>query len=170
MPLTWTLKEWLTTNGDLQLPTNNAYTNAKAIQNIIHTRTGYKLSLRAVHNLLERQPKTLDSRTLQLICDAFRCQLDDFCAVTPSSSSPVNLANELHLQPSEGQFSPLAIGEKLKDRQHAQARWHISYALTFTNWNKTAAARLLGITRQALRDKMIALEMSCEKPRKLSQS
>jgi len=64
----------------------------------------------------------------------------------------------------EHQFSPLGVGETLKDRQDCQERWHISYALNFTNWNKTGAARMLGMTRQKMHERMKALGMSMEKP------
>jgi DNA-binding NtrC family response regulator len=62
------------------------------------------------------------------------------------------------------QFSPLCVGETLKDRQDCQERWHISYALNFTNWNKTGAARMLGMTRQKMHERMKALGMSMDKP------
>lgn len=149
MPLTWTLKQWLTTNRALQLRTSRAHTNAKKIQNLVQHRTRYKIPLRTVHVLLEKQPKTLDSKILQAICDTFQCELNDFCTVTPAPSPPINLP----------QFSPLELGETLKDRLRAQERWHIISALKSANWNKAAAARLLGTTRQSLRERMIALEL-----------
>lgn len=62
------------------------------------------------------------------------------------------------------QFSPLKVGETLRDRQNELDRWHINYALQFTLWNKTAAAQLLGITRPTLRERMKALGMSMTKP------
>jgi len=63
----------------------------------------------------------------------------------------------------EQQFSPLRVGETLKDRQDSQDRWHITYALNFTNWNKSAAARMLGMTRQKMYERMKALGMSMER-------
>jgi transcriptional regulator with GAF, ATPase, and Fis domain len=152
MPLSWTLKQWLTANRGLQLRTSRAHSNAKKIQNIIQHRTGYKIPLTTVHTLLEKQPKTLDSKILQAICDTFQCELNDFCAVSPAPSPPIP------------QFSPLKVGETLKDRLKAQERWHIVSALKSTNWNKAAAARLLGTTRQSLRERMLALEIFLTKP------
>lgn len=79
-------------------------------------------------------------------------------AVHESGTNPVvfDFGNE---------FSPLSVGENLKDRQDAQERWHISYALRLTNWHKTAAAELLGMRRQTMHERMKALSMSIEKPR-----
>ena len=65
---------------------------------------------------------------------------------------------------SANQFSPLEVGETLKDRRDAHDRWHISRALDDMKWNKTAAARMLGMTRQSLHERMKALGMSLEKP------
>jgi DNA-binding NtrC family response regulator len=62
------------------------------------------------------------------------------------------------------QFPPLRVGETLKDRLNAQEQWQIQNALNFTNWNKTATARLLGISRPNLRERMKALGMSLERP------
>jgi DNA-binding NtrC family response regulator len=62
------------------------------------------------------------------------------------------------------QFPPLRVGETLRDRLNAQEQWQIQNALRFTNWNKTATARLLGISRPNLRERMKALGMSLERP------
>lgn len=64
----------------------------------------------------------------------------------------------------EKQFSPLGVGETLKDRRDAQDRWHISRALNITNWNKAAAARMLGTSRQNLHERMKALGLLGKKP------
>ena len=62
------------------------------------------------------------------------------------------------------QFPPLRIGETLRSRLNAQEQWQIENALKFTNWNKTATARLLGISRPHLRERMKALGMCMDKP------
>jgi DNA-binding NtrC family response regulator len=62
------------------------------------------------------------------------------------------------------QFAPLGIGETLRDRLNAQEQLLIEKALRFTKWNKTATARLLGLSRPNLRERMRALGMSMEKP------
>ena len=99
MPAAWNLKQWLATRCGLVLTTNRRQT-AQEISDIVHRRTGYKIKTGTVHNLLEKQPKTFDSRILQPICDAFRCNLDDFFTITPSPDlPPANLLNDLYLQP-----------------------------------------------------------------------
>lgn len=62
------------------------------------------------------------------------------------------------------QFAPLAVGETLKDRLNAQEQLLIENALKFTKWNKTATARLLGLSRPNLRERMRVLGMAMEKP------
>ena len=62
------------------------------------------------------------------------------------------------------QFPPLGVGETLRDRLNAQEQLLIDNALKFTKWNKTATARLLGLSRPNLRERMKVLGMSMEKP------
>src|SRR5215204_4880098 len=90
MPLTWTLKHWLQSKRGLIIATDRPLIHLKELQEKIKHRTGYKISLSILHNLLEKQPKTLDYRILQSICDTFQCQLKDFCAVKPSSPPAEN--------------------------------------------------------------------------------
>ena len=80
MPLTWKLKQWLRTKRSLK--------NANDIRDLIEHRTGYKVSLRRITSLLNGQPKTLDIELFQAICNAFQCELINFCDVTPSSGIP----------------------------------------------------------------------------------
>src|SRR5215218_6391067 len=84
MPLSWTLKQWLQTNRGLNYRTNRPLRHLKDLQHTIKHRTGNKIALSTLHNLLEKQPKTLDCRILQILCDAFQCQLKHFCSVKPS--------------------------------------------------------------------------------------
>jgi DNA-binding NtrC family response regulator len=62
------------------------------------------------------------------------------------------------------QFPPLGVGETLRDRLNAHEQLLIERALRFTKWNKTATARLLGLSRPNLRERMRVLGMSMEKP------
>lgn len=62
------------------------------------------------------------------------------------------------------QFPPLGVGETLRDRLNAEEQLLIEKALRFTKWNKTATARLLGLSRPNLRERMRVLGMSMEKP------
>lgn len=90
MASTWILKQWLNTHRGLK--------DAKEIRDIIYRRTRQRLSLKTVQHLLNKKPKTLNIKTIEAICDAFRCRLGDFCTAQPSSTPPVNLALDLKPQ------------------------------------------------------------------------
>ena len=105
-----------------------------------------------------RQLETVVERVCAVVKSADEVNLAAFeHAVRESGANPVvfDCGNE---------FSPLGVGETLKDRQDAQDRWHISYALRLTNWHKTEAAQLLGMRRQTMHQRMKALGMT-DKPR-----
>lgn len=72
--MTWRLREFLAERG---------FRSASHISRTIAERTGRDLSVQAVCVLLNEPPKMLRIETMQLICDAFYCQLSDFCVVTP---------------------------------------------------------------------------------------
>ena len=142
MPLTWNLKQWLRTNRGLK--------NAKEIRVIIYHRTRHNISLKTVQNFLKNKPKTLHAKTLQAICDAFRCKLNDFCRVTPSSSPPTHLVNDLHLQPL---LEPCTIAshETLFSFIARLQLAAIQEAASISD-NYAQAAHRLGYTRTSLHD------------------
>ena len=147
MPLTWTLKQWLQTDRGLIITADRPLRHLKELQEKIKHRTGNKISLRILHNLLEKQPKTLDYRILQLICDSFQCQLKDFCAVKPSSPPAENGTGV----PIQHLLQPCAIAENECLRSFI-ARVQvaaIAQALSVTD-NLNQAARLLGTHRGTL--------------------
>jgi DNA-binding protein Fis len=147
MPLTWTLKQWLQTKRGLNFTTNRPLTHLNELQEIIKHRTGNKLRLSTLHNLLEKQPKTLDYRILQIICDAFQCQLKHFCAVKPSSR-PTENRRDVSIQHL---LQPCAIAgnESLRSFITRVQLAAISQALLMTD-NFSQAARLLGSNRVTL--------------------
>ena len=151
MPLTWTLKQWLETHRGLNLSTNRPLKHLKELQATIKQRTGYKLPLLKLHNLLEKQPTTLEYRTVQIICDAFQCQLKHFCAVHPSprSSSPVEKRRDVSIHQL---LQPCAIGgnESLHAFIARVQLAAITKAVSMTD-NFSQAARLLATNRQSLR-------------------
>lgn len=147
MPLSWTLKQWLQTNRGLIITTDRPLRHLKEIQEKIKHRTGTKLSLRLLHSLLEKQPKTLEYRILQLICDAYQCQLKDFCAVKPSCSPAENgegVTIQHLLQPCA-----IAGNECLRSFIARVQVAAIAQALSVTD-NLNQAARLLGANRATL--------------------
>lgn len=137
MPVTWSLKQWLATHHGL--------TKAKQIRDTIQNRTGQEIPLQSINILLKKQPKTLDTLILQTICDVFRCQLKQFCAMRPSPLPPLNRApiNIQHL------VQPCAIGpnETLRSFIARVQMAGIRQALLMSGDNFCHASRLLGSDR-----------------------
>lgn|GEM_PF-419443 len=105
-----------------------------------------------------RQLQTVVERVCAVVKTADEVNLSSFESAVRESGNNPSLFN------CGNQFSPLGVGETLEDRQNAHDEWHISYALNFTNWNKAAAARMLGMSRQVMSNRMKALGMSFERP------
>lgn len=143
MPLTWTLKQWLQTNRGLTFSTDRPLRHLNNLQETIKQRTGNKIPLSKLHNLLEKQPKTLDCRILQIICDAFQCELKHFCTMTPTEN-PIRINFQHLLQPCAIAGNE-SLGSFIKRVQLAA----ISQALLMTD-DFRGAARLLGSTRLTL--------------------
>ena len=147
MPLSWTLKQWLQTNRGLNYRTNRPLRHLKELQETIKHRTGNKIALSTLHNLLEKQPKTLDCRILQILCDAFQCQLKHFCSVKPLPR-PVETRREVKIQHV---LQPCAIAgnESLHSFITRVQLATISQAVSMTD-NFSHAARLLNSNRGTL--------------------
>jgi hypothetical protein len=139
MPLTWKLKQWLRTKRSLK--------NANDIRDLIEHRTGYKVSLERITSLLNGQPKTLDIELFEAICNAFQCELINFCDVTPSSAippkRPLNI-NDL-IQPCA-----IAPEESLRSFINRVQVAALTKAESMTT-NICQAARLLGTHRSNFR-------------------
>lgn len=138
MPLSWKLKQFLRTERSLK--------NANDIRDLIEHRTGYKVSLRRITSLLNGQPKTLDIELFQAICNAFQCELINFCDVTPSSGIPPK-----RLVNIDDLIKPCAItpDESLRSFIHRVQIAALTKAESMTN-NLSQAARLLGTHRANL--------------------
>ncbi len=148
MPLTWTLKQWLQTNRDVAFSSDRPLRHLKELQETIRRRTGNKIPLSKLHNLLEKPPKTLDYRIVQIICDAFQCQLKHFCAVHPAAR-PVEKRRDVSIQHL---LQPWAIArnESLHSFITRVQLAAITQAVSMTD-NFSQAARLLGANRDSLR-------------------
>jgi len=46
----------------------------------------FLISLQSLCNYLNKKPKEVRLRTVELICTALDCELKDFCSITPSES------------------------------------------------------------------------------------
>ena len=139
MALTWTLKQWLRTHHGL--------TNAKDIRDMIQHQTRHKIPLQTVQSLLKKQPKTLDTKILQAICDVFRCHLMHFCAVKPSPRPPLKRINVniQHLL-----TCAIAPNETLRSFITRVQMAAIGEALLLRNNNFSHACLLLGSERGSL--------------------
>lgn len=77
MSINWKLRELLKERGGK---------NAAEISRIVLDQTDYQLSIQAVCNLLNAQPKMIRLETIQAICDSFYIRLSDFLEVLPSAA------------------------------------------------------------------------------------
>jgi len=74
VPVIWNLRGRLKERG---------ITRASEISRIILDRTGYQLSVQAVCDLLNAEPKMVRIETIKAFCDAFYFRLSDFFEVVP---------------------------------------------------------------------------------------
>lgn len=56
------------------------------IQKKIIDRSGIKISLQQLSEIVNKRPKSLKISTIEIICTALDCNLSDFCEVRPSQS------------------------------------------------------------------------------------
>src|SRR6185503_17256154 len=76
MPANWKLRELLRERG---------VKSASEISRVLE-ENDYQLSIQAVCNLLNAQPKMIRLETIQAICDSFYIRLSDFLEVLPSAA------------------------------------------------------------------------------------
>ena len=83
MPIKWKLRECLEERG---------ITSASEVSKLVRNRTGYVLSIQAVCDLFNEQPKMIRLETSEALCNAFHCCLNDFVEVVPKRvyRSPAN--------------------------------------------------------------------------------
>ena len=108
-------------------------------------------------NSIVHQPETF-----QLITDE-ATQADESNHIKHSNSSPSAQALSGHQpnspQQNSNQIGPRAKGQSLEDYLEQIERKEIEHALLETKWNRTAAAKRLGISFRALRYKLKKLEL-----------
>jgi DNA-binding Xre family transcriptional regulator len=83
MPIKWKLRECLEERG---------ITSASEVSKLVRVRTGYVLSIQAVCDLFNEQPKMIRLETSEALCNTFHCCLNDFVEVVPKRvyHSPAN--------------------------------------------------------------------------------
>jgi DNA-binding Xre family transcriptional regulator len=75
MSVIWTFKKWLVTNHEIYTATD--------LQEALRSHANVALSIQALCSLLGGPPKALRVQTAQAICNAFRCELNEFFSVEP---------------------------------------------------------------------------------------
>ena len=77
MAIAWTLKKWLAVNRDIY--------RASELQLLLAEKAGVRLSLQAISTIINVQPSALRLQTIQALCNALDCKLNDFCDVVPDT-------------------------------------------------------------------------------------
>lgn len=76
MPIKWTLKQYLHSNHTEMTPTK--------LKKLIANKTGVSISLQNICNLVNKKPTMLRFKTIEIICTALECKLEDLCQITPN--------------------------------------------------------------------------------------
>jgi hypothetical protein len=88
MAIHWRLKTYLATRHGIY--------GALALQKLIVKKTGVLISIQNLCNYLDKKPKVLPLKTMEILVTALECKLTDFCRITPaefqSSSTPQKLS------------------------------------------------------------------------------
>jgi hypothetical protein len=115
MSVKWILREVLTQRG---------FTTASKISRIIQERTGYSISMQAVCDLLNDEPKMLRIETAQAFCDAFGLQVSEFFDIGPGPPRKLEVCQSASGEPiritgAEVDFSSyfFAAGELYASKQ-----------------------------------------------------
>jgi DNA-binding Xre family transcriptional regulator len=77
MPVMWNLKKWLAVERDIYRPVD--------LQKLLAEQAGVQLSIQALSALINKKPGALRFQTVQVLCNALKCELGDFCRVFPDS-------------------------------------------------------------------------------------
>lgn len=79
MPVRWSLKKWLAVEHDIYRPVE--------LQRRILERTGIDISPQALGELLRRPPRQLKLSTMEALCTALQCTLNDFFEIVPGKAT-----------------------------------------------------------------------------------
>ena len=78
MSIEWKLKKYLAEN--------HAIFSVTAFKSVIAENTGTIISLQNLCNYINSKPKMIRLETIQIICSALNCKLDDFCKISPEEN------------------------------------------------------------------------------------
>jgi len=114
------------------------------------SRYGFEGNVRELENILERATALSDSDLLS----AADLRLPDNPALDPDPAVPAPSAED---GPAAGTAEPVLADRPLGDQLDEIEKQAILKALDSTHWNRTAAARLLGMTPRSLRYRLSKL-------------
>lgn len=77
MPIEWNLKTYLAKK--------HAIYSATELRKVIIKQTGIIISLQNLCNYLNEKPKMIRLETIDILCSALNCKLENFCRIIPSS-------------------------------------------------------------------------------------
>jgi DNA-binding Xre family transcriptional regulator len=128
MPIVWNLKKWLAMERDIYRPSE--------LQMLLAEKAGVQLSLQAISALINGKPNALRLQTIQALCNALDCKLNDFCEVLPdtakeqqkqrkvASGTPVRLygakekaKNQESIFPDPHQYTEIKQGQRGKGQE-----------------------------------------------------
>ncbi len=78
MAIQWRLKTYLANKHGIY--------GAVVFQKKIVKKTGVLISIQNLCNYLDKKPKSIRLKTIEIICTALECEMKEFCEVKPSPS------------------------------------------------------------------------------------
>ncbi|HET6978657.1 MAG TPA: helix-turn-helix transcriptional regulator [Pyrinomonadaceae bacterium] len=108
MPTKWTLRELLKERG-----VKSASEISRSLEEI-----GHQLSVQAVCDLLNRQPKMIRLETIEAICNAFYIPLSEFLEVLPMASQKPQKKTRTRQPPSDEERSERGIAGLVQVSEH----------------------------------------------------
>ena len=129
MPIKWKLRECLEERG---------ITSASQVSKLVRVRTGYVLSIQAVCDLFNEQPKMIRLETSEALCNAFHCCLNDFVEVVPKRvyNAPANKPRVLKTANPTSETCEDARNEDSKDGKSARENSNLDFASYFPDARK----------------------------------
>jgi DNA-binding Xre family transcriptional regulator len=90
MAISWKLKTYLST-------THSVYTLVD-LQKTIALKTEFIISSQNLGNIVNHRPKQIRLETIEIICSALDCKLDDFLEIKPKKINNINDKQKLSYQ------------------------------------------------------------------------
>jgi DNA-binding Xre family transcriptional regulator len=101
--ISWRLKTFLAQRKGILTPTE--------LQKQIVKKTGVLISLQSLCNYLNKKPKEVRLKTVELICTALDCEFKDFCSITPSE----NLLRQEHSEVKKLSWQTTPLSKRSQD-------------------------------------------------------